>query len=81
MMKKAFNRFYTNNDLNQCKNDLLYLTEEIDNWKEKQFLYPALISHLTGSPFYYSRDIAIKAYEQLTGTEIKIVNGYTGEKV
>jgi hypothetical protein len=69
-MYNAINR---NTDIEQCKKDILYLTEPIENWKEKQFLYSALISHLTYSPFWYDRDVAINAYEDLTNTHVKII--------
>jgi hypothetical protein len=68
-------KFTFNTDIDQCKKDLLYLTGGIENWKEKQYLYSAIISHLTGSPFFYTRYIAIKAYEQLTGNYPYILPG------
>lgn len=56
-------------DIEECKKDLLYLVEPVNNWKEKPFLFTAIICHLTTYPFNYSKTTAINAYDQLTNTK------------
>jgi len=68
-------KFERNTDIEQCKKDILYLTGGVENWKEKRFLYTAIICYMTHFPYNYSEDTAIKAYEQLTGDYPAIITG------
>jgi len=63
-----------NTDILQCKKDILYLVSDIENWINKPYLYTAIISTLTTNiAFNYDKEISIKAYEEMTDTQIKIM--------
>jgi len=54
-------------ELEKCKKDVLYLTSDVQDWKNKRFLQSAILSHLTHYPFNYNYDTAVRAYEELMG--------------
>lgn len=47
-----------------CRIDLLYLTEDIIDWREKVFLTSCLISTLKTEPFNYPEDIIIQVLRE-----------------